>query len=53
MGTDSPTYEIAGLPATDAFERWVSERDDRFDRSYSEAYRYASSDIIGVEDLSG
>jgi hypothetical protein len=51
-GIDSPRYEIAGLPATDAFDRWVSERDDRFDRSYSEAYRYASSDIIGVEDLS-
>jgi uncharacterized protein DUF6600/FecR-like protein len=51
-GIDSPRYEIGGLPATDAFDRWVSERDDRFDRSYSEAYRYASSDIIGVEDLS-
>ena len=51
-GVDSPRYEIVGLPATDAFDRWVSERDDRYERSYSEAYRYASEDIIGVEDLS-
>lgn len=50
-GIDSPRYEIVGLPATDAFDRWVSDRDDRFDRSYSEAYRHASEDIIGAEDL--
>src|SRR5262245_13558050 len=52
FGVDSPRYEIVGLPATDAFDRWVSERDSRFDHSYSDAYRYASDDIIGVEDLS-
>jgi hypothetical protein len=51
-GTDSPRYEIVGLPATDAFDRWVAERDDRFERSYSGASRYASEEIIGVEDLS-
>jgi hypothetical protein len=51
-GIDSPRYEIVGLPASDAFDRWVSERDNRFERSYSDAYRYASDDIIGVEDLS-
>src|SRR6266542_3652356 len=51
-GIDSPRYEIVGLPASDAFDRWASERDDRFERSYSDAYRYASDDIIGVEDLS-
>ena len=51
-GTDSPRYEIVGLPATDAFDRWVAERDDRFDRAYSGASRYASEEIIGVEDLS-
>jgi len=50
-GIDSPRYEIVGLPATDAFDRWVSERNDRFERSYSDAYRYASEDIIGAEDL--
>src|SRR4030095_16929454 len=51
-GIDSPRYEIVGLPAVDAFDRWVSDRDTRFDRSYSDAYKYASEDIIGVEDLS-
>src|SRR5207245_10043312 len=51
-GTDSPRYEIGGLPATDAFDRWVAERDDRFDRAYSGASRYASEEIIGVENLS-
>jgi hypothetical protein len=50
-GIDSPRYEIVGLPATDAFDRWASERDDRFERSYADAYRYASEDIIGVEEL--
>ncbi len=50
-GIDSPRYEIVGLPATDAFDRWVSERNDRFERSYSDAYRYASEDIVGAEDL--
>jgi FecR protein len=50
-GIDSPQYEIVGLPGTDAFDRWASERDDRYERSYTDAYRYASDDIIGVEDL--
>jgi Family of unknown function (DUF6600) len=51
-GMDSPRYEFVGLPATDTFDRWVAERDGRFERSYSDAYRYASDEIIGVEDLS-
>ena len=51
-GIDSPRYEIVGLPANDAFDRWVAERDDRYERSYSDAYRYASEDILGVEELS-
>src|SRR5262245_23541182 len=51
-GIDSPRYETVGLPGIDAFDRWVSDRDTRFDRSYSNAYKYASDDIIGVEDLS-
>ena len=51
-GIDSPRYEFVGLPATDTFDRWVTERDGRFERSYSDAYRYASDEIIGVEDLS-
>src|SRR5439155_14578304 len=51
-GTGSPRYEIVGLPATNAFDRWIAERNDRFDRAYSGASRYASEEIIGVEDLS-
>jgi hypothetical protein len=51
-GIDSPRYEIVGLPATDAFDRWVAERDDRFERAYSGASRYASEEIVGIEDLS-
>ena len=50
-GIDSPRYEIVGLPATDAFDRWVAERDDRFERAYADAYQHASDDIIGAEDL--
>jgi len=50
-GIDSPRYEIVGLPALDAFDRWVTERDDRFARVYADAYRHASNDIIGAEDL--
>ena len=51
FGIDSPRYEIVALPSTDAFDRWVSERDDRFERSYAQSYRHTSEDIIGVEDL--
>lgn len=50
-GIDSPRYEIIGLPATDEFDRWVAERDGRFERAYADAYRHASDDIIGAEDL--
>jgi hypothetical protein len=50
-GSDSASYEIVGLPADDAFDRWVAERDNRFDRGYADASRYASEDIIGAEDL--
>jgi hypothetical protein len=50
-GIDSPRYEIVGLPATDAFDRWVDERNVRFDRVYADAYRYASEDIVGATDL--
>ncbi len=50
-GTDSPRYEIVGLPALDAFERWAGERDERFDRASADAQRYASEDIVGAADL--
>jgi hypothetical protein len=51
-GIDSPRYEFVGLPAIDPFDRWVADRDQRFERSYADAYRYASDEIIGVEELS-
>jgi hypothetical protein len=50
-GIDSPRYEILALSATDAFDHWASERDDRYERTSADAYRHASEDIIGVEDL--
>jgi hypothetical protein len=50
-GTDSPQYEIVGLRAPDAFDHWVDERNDRFERAYSPAYQYADEEIVGVEDL--
>jgi hypothetical protein len=52
-GIDSPRYEIVGLPASDNFDRWVGEREDRYDRAHADAYRYASEDIVGAEDLAG
>ena len=50
-GSDSPRFEIAGLPAPDSFDRWVDERNFLFDRAYADAYRYASEDIVGAADL--
>src|SRR5919108_6148619 len=51
FGIDSPRYEFVGLPGSDPFDRWVAEREQRFERNYSDAYRYASDEIIGVEEL--
>ena len=51
-GIDSPSYEIVGLSAADAFDRWGSEREARFERIAADAYRHASEDIVGAEDLS-
>lgn len=51
-GIDRPEYEIAGLRgAGDAFDRWVDEREDRFERRYRAAYQYADEEIVGVDDL--
>jgi len=50
-GSDAPRYEIVGLPALDAFDRWAAERDERFERAYADAQRYASEDISGAADL--
>jgi hypothetical protein len=50
-GTDSPRYEMVSLRGADAFDRWVEERDARYERAYPRAYRYASDQIVGAEEL--
>lgn len=50
-GIDSPRYEIVALRGPDPFDRWVDERDRRFERAYSGASRYVSDQVIGVEEL--
>jgi hypothetical protein len=42
-------YEILDLPRADDFDRWVSARDDRYERSVSR--QYVSEEIIGYADL--
>ena len=51
-GLDSPRYEVVSPRNADGFDRWVAEREARYERAYPDAYRYASDQIIGVEDLS-
>jgi hypothetical protein len=48
---DRLQYETVGLGPIDAFDRWVDERQGRFERAYSSAYQYADEEIVGVEDL--
>jgi Family of unknown function (DUF6600)/FecR protein len=50
-GIDSPRYEMVALRSPDAFDSWVDERDGRFDRGYADARRYASDEVVGIEDL--
>jgi hypothetical protein len=50
-GVDPPRYEIFALRRPDAFDRWVDERDDRFERAYRGAYDYVSDEVIGAEEL--
>jgi len=50
-GMDAEQYETTGLSALDAFDRWVDERQSRFERSYADAYQYADEEIVGVEEL--
>ncbi|HEX9442749.1 MAG TPA: FecR family protein [Candidatus Binatia bacterium] len=50
-GMDSPQYETAGLRPADAFDRWVDEREGRFDRSYRTAYQHADEGIVGLDEL--
>lgn len=48
-GNDLSDYELFGLPAADAFDRYAFERDLRLDRSQS--LRYVDDDLIGYADL--
>ena len=48
-GIDSPRYDIVELAGPDSWDRWVSQRDDRRNRTRS--YRYVNADIVGAEDL--
>jgi FecR protein len=48
-GIDAPRYDIVRLAGPDAWEQWVSQRDDR--RTRTRSYQYVSADIVGAEDL--
>ena len=48
-GLDEPRYDIVALPRSDAWDRWVDERSRRLREGIS--VRYASSDIVGLDDL--
>ncbi|MBI4528155.1 MAG: FecR domain-containing protein [Deltaproteobacteria bacterium] len=50
-GIESPRYEVVPLRNPDSFDRWVAERDDRFEQRYPRTQRYVSSEMIGVEEL--
>jgi Family of unknown function (DUF6600) len=43
---------VVALRSPDAFDDWASERDDRYERTYRNAYQYANDQVIGVEGLS-
>jgi hypothetical protein len=48
-GIDAPRYDIVALAGPDAWDQWVSQRDDRQTRTRS--YQYVSADIVGGDDL--
>jgi hypothetical protein len=49
MGSGLREYQQAGTPRLDAFDRWSSDRDRRYDTSVSA--RYVSQDVVGYQDL--
>ena len=49
MGTGLREYRQAATPRNDAFDRWSSDRDRRYDTSVSA--RYVSQDVVGYQDL--
>lgn len=51
-GIDRPEYELVGLRgAADEFDRWVDDREGRYERRYRAAYQYADEEIVGADDL--
>jgi hypothetical protein len=48
-GLDESSYDVVALPRTDPWDRWVEER-SRLSRN-GISVRYASSDIVGLDDL--
>ena len=48
-GTDLRDSELASLPPPDRFDRFVTERAQRYDRNVS--VRYVSAEVVGYEDL--
>ena len=48
-GIDAPRYDIVELAGPDAWDLWVSQRDDR--RTRARSYRYVNADIVGADDL--
>jgi len=49
MGSGLREYQQAATPRLDAFDRWSSDRDRRYDTSASA--RYVSPDVVGYQDL--
>jgi len=49
MGSGLREYQQAATPRLDAFDRWSSDRDRRYDTSASA--RYVSQDVVGYQDL--
>ncbi|MDQ6892953.1 MAG: FecR family protein, partial [Acidobacteriota bacterium] len=49
QGLERPQYDVYALAGADAFDRWVSSRQARFQRARSR--QYVSDDIVGVDDL--
>ncbi|MFN2635332.1 MAG: DUF6600 domain-containing protein [Thermoanaerobaculia bacterium] len=48
-GIDDPRYDVAALASFDRFDRWVTDRENRIERSRSR--QYVNDEIVGVADL--
>jgi hypothetical protein len=47
-GLDNPEYDVAAAPRSDSWDRWVEQRARHRHREWTQ---YASSDIVGLDDL--